>query len=138
MEDAWIGPIEGWRGGLRVRNRVGDRTERGGSGLWFGCELDATAGVERVVWVDDTGDGKDWRERRVEDGILHGERGLGTALPEASEEHEEETELGEKKHGPNARLREHVHRGAGSKDDGGESEEGEEEEDGPRFGEVLE
>ena len=138
MEDAWIGLVEGWRCGLRVRNRVGDGTGCGGGGLWFGRELDAAAGMKRIVWVDDTSDGKDWRESRVKDGILYGERGLGTALPEACEEHEEEAELGEKKHGPDARLRKHMHRDAGGEDDGGESEEGEEEEDGPRFGEVRE
>jgi hypothetical protein len=57
-------------------------------------------------------------------------------LPEAGEEHEEEAELSEEKRGPDARLREHVHCDAGGEDDGCESEEGEEEEDGPRFGEV--
>jgi hypothetical protein len=67
---------------------------------------------------------------------LEGERGFGSALPEAGEEHEEEAQLGEEKHGPDARLREHVHRDAGGEDDGGESEESEEEKDGPGFGEV--
>jgi hypothetical protein len=67
---------------------------------------------------------------------LEGERGFGSALPEAGEEHQEETELGEEKHRPDARLRKHVHGDAGGEDDGTESEESEEEKDGPGFGEM--
>jgi hypothetical protein len=59
-------------------------------------------------------------------------------LPEAGEEHEKETELSEKKHRPDAGLCEHVHRSTGGEDDGGESDECKEEEDGPCFGEVCE
>ena len=72
----------------------------------------------------------------VGDGVLEGKGGFGSALPEAGEEHEEETDLGEQKGGPDARLREHVHRGPGGEDNGGESEKGEEEEDRPRLREV--
>jgi hypothetical protein len=42
-------------------------------------------------------------------GVLEGEGGFGSALPEAGEKHHKEAELGEEKRGPDARLREHVH-----------------------------
>lgn len=57
-------------------------------------------------------------------------------MPEAGEKHQEETELREQKGGPDAGLREHVHRGPSGEDDGGESENSEEEEDRPRLEEV--
>jgi hypothetical protein len=47
-----------------------------------------------------------------ENGVLEDERRLGAALPEAHEEHQEESCLGDEKHGPDMRLGEHVHRGA--------------------------
>ena len=87
--------------------------------------------------VDDAGDGEDRRNGCGEDGVLKGEGGFGSALPEAGEEHEEEAKLSEEEHGPDTGLGEHVHRGAGGEEDGGDSEDGEEEEDGPGLSEVV-
>jgi hypothetical protein len=65
-------------------------------------------GMKRVDGIDYAGDGKDWRQWGRCDGVLEGERGLDSALPEAGEEHEEETELSEQERRPYARLGEHV------------------------------
>ncbi len=99
---------------------------------------DGVFGVERVCCADGgAGDGQDGERVGIEDGVLEGEGGLGSALPEAGEEHREEACLGEEEHGPDAGLGEHVHGGAGGEDDGGGSEEGEEEEGEPGSGEVV-
>jgi len=67
---------------------------------------------------------------------LENERSFGSALPEAREEHEEETELGEQECWPDARLGEHVRRCSRREDDCGESEDGEEEEYWPGLREI--
>ena len=116
--------------GGRVRGRrwgrVAGRWVRGGDG----GRMDGIDGWTALRWEEMGAVG-------AADGVLEGEGGFGSALPEAGEEHEEETELGEEEGGPDAGLREHVHRDAGGEDDGGESEEGEEEEDGPGAEEVA-
>ena len=66
-------------------------------------------GVERVDGIDYAGDWEDrWKFGR-RDGVLESQGGLGSALPEAREEHEEQTELGEQEGGPDSELGEHVH-----------------------------
>jgi hypothetical protein len=80
----------------------------------LGGKLDAAAGMKGIDGIGmggigGTGDGKNGWKRRGGDGVLEGEGGFRSALPEAGEEHEEEAELGEEKGGPDARLREHVH-----------------------------
>jgi hypothetical protein len=88
-------------------------------------------GRDWVIWVQWGGgvylanDRKDRQVRRREDGILEGERGLGTALPKASEQEKEQAKLGEKEGWPNSRLREHMHGSAGGEDDGARAEDGE-------------
>jgi hypothetical protein len=57
-------------------------------------------------------------------------------LPETGEQEEEQAELSEQEGGPDSRLGEHVHGGAGGEDDGCCSEESEKEEDRPRLREV--
>lgn len=98
--------------------------------------MDSGVWVEGIVGIDDTSGGKN-RVCRRWDGVLKSERGFGSALPEAREEHEEEAELSEQEGGPDARLGEHVHRCSRGKDDGGESQDSEEEEDRPGLGEVC-
>jgi hypothetical protein len=132
VEDSGIGFVKRWWGGFGIGHGLGDW----GDGVMFGGESDAATRVEGIGEIDGAGAGKNGWKRR-EDGVLKSEGGFGSALPEAGEEHEEETKLGEQKRGPDARLGEHVHCGAGSQDDGGESEEREEKEDGPGFGEVT-
>jgi hypothetical protein len=65
--------------------------------------------MKRIEGIHGAGDRKNRWQRWGGDGVLKGEGGFGTALPEAGEKHEEQAELGEEKHGPDARLREHVH-----------------------------
>jgi hypothetical protein len=67
---------------------------------------------------------------------LEGQGGFGSALPEAGEEHKEEAELSEQEGGPDAGLSEHVHRCSRGEDDGGKSQDSEEEEDWPGLREV--
>jgi hypothetical protein len=105
MEDSGIGLVERWWGGFGV----GDGFGGWGYGVGFGGELNAAAGMKRVSGICWAGDGKNGWQCRGGDGVLKGEGGFGSALPEAGEEHEEEAELGEEKRGPDARLREHVH-----------------------------
>jgi hypothetical protein len=133
LEDTRVGFVERWGCGFRIGDGIVDS-----GGDWrLGGELDALMWMEGVDWIDFACDGKDGRKGWVGDWVLKDERGFGSALPEAGEEHKEETELGKKKHGPDAGLGEHVHCGAGGKDDGGESEDSEEEEDGPGLREVI-
>lgn len=122
LEDARVGPIERRRCGFRVRNGIGC----GGSLVELRSEINAVDGMLQVAGVDCAGDG-----------ILKGQGCLGSALPEAGEEHEEEAELGEQEGGPDPRLRKHVHRSVRSEDDSGESDDGEEEKDGPGLREVC-
>ncbi len=70
--------------------------------------MEAMVGMEGVDGIDYARDGKDWRQGGSCDGVLEGERGLDSALPEAGEEHQEEAELSEQEGGPYARLGEHV------------------------------
>jgi hypothetical protein len=133
VEDTRIGLVEWWGSGFWV----GDGFVSGRGGVVFGGELDAAGWMKGIDGVDYARDRKDWRQWRVGDGVLEGEGGFGTALPEAGEEHEEETELSEQEGGPDSGLSEHVHRGAGGKDDGAGAEESEEEEDRPGLGEVT-
>jgi len=85
-------------------------------------------GVDGVYLANDRTNGQG---RRGEDGVLEGERGLGSTLPEASEQVEKEAKLSEEEGWPDSRLREHMHGDAGGENDGGRSEDGEKEEDGP-------
>jgi hypothetical protein len=103
VEDSGIGLVERWRSGFGVGDGLG---RWGGVGL--GGELDAAA-VVKGIEIHGAGDGRNGWQCWGGDGVLEGERGFGSALPEAGEEHEEEAELGEEKRGPDARLREHVH-----------------------------
>jgi hypothetical protein len=127
LKDSGVGFVERWW----RRLGIGDGIGYGWGDGRLGGELNAVMWMEGIDWVDYAGDGKNWRKGWVGDGILKDQRGFGSALPEAGEEHKEETELGEKKHGPDSGLGEHVHGGSGGEDDGAESEESEEEEDGP-------
>jgi hypothetical protein len=129
LKDTRVGFVERWGRGFGI----GDGLVDGWGDGRLGGELDTVMWMEGISRVDYVCDGKGW----VGDWVLQDERGFGSALPETGEEHKEETELGEKKHRPDAGLREHVHCGAGGKDDGGESEDSEEEEDGPGLREVI-
>jgi hypothetical protein len=71
--------------------------------------LDTAAWVKGVAGVDYGGDGKNGWKTYVGDGVLQGERGFDSALPEAGEKHEEKTKLGEQEDGPDSGLSEHVH-----------------------------
>ena len=92
--------------------------------------------MEGVDGIDDPSGGKNLWECRRWDGVLESEGGFCSALPEAGEEHEEETKLSEQEGGPDTRLGEHVHRCSRGKDDGGESEDSEKEKDGPGLREI--
>jgi hypothetical protein len=105
VEDSGIGLVEGWGSGFGI----GDGLGRWGDGTGLGSELDAAAGIHWGGGIDVAGDMNSGWQRRGEDGVLEGEGGFDSALPVAGEEHKEEAELGEEKHGPDARLREHVH-----------------------------
>jgi len=80
-----------------------------GDGVGLGGESDAAAGMKGIGGTRCAGDRENGWQCGGGDGVLEGEGGFGSALPEAGEEHEEEAELGEEKHGPDTRLREHVH-----------------------------
>ena len=85
MKDAWVRFVERWGGGFGIGDGLVDRWRDGR----LGAELDAAMWIEGI-WV-----GKDWRKQSVvEHGVLKGERGLDSALPETGKEHKEETELG--------------------------------------------
>ena len=61
---------------------------------------------------------QDGQRRLGEDGVLEGEGSLGSALPKASEQENEEPKLGEQEGRPDSWLREHMHRSAGAEDNG--------------------
>jgi len=128
MEDSGIWLVERGGGGFRVGDGI--------KGLGSLRDLVGRDWVIRVQGVDGVylaNDRKDGKGRGGEDGVLEGEGCLGSALPEACEQEEEEAKLGEEEGWPDSRLRQHVHGDAGGEDDGGRSEECEEEEDGPRL-----
>jgi hypothetical protein len=90
VKDAWVRFVERWGGGFGIGYGLVDRW-RGGR---FRAELDAVMWIKGIDWVDYARDGKDCRQQSVvEDGVLKGERGLDSALPETGEKHKEETEL---------------------------------------------
>jgi hypothetical protein len=92
--------------------------------------------VEGVDGVDGCRDGEDGWQGGVEDWVLQGECGFYSSLPEAGEEHEEETKLNQEEGGPDSGLGEHVDGDSGGEHHSGCSDDGEEEEDGPCLGEV--
>jgi hypothetical protein len=165
VEDSGVGFVEVRGGWLGVGNGVGDRRRlglagEGGDGVlgrergwvdgvegvdgrveddvfsWCGLRV-RVFGVERVGGDGRVGDGKDVQGVGIDDGVLERESGLGSALPEAGEEHEEETNLGEEELGPDTGLGERVHGDAAGKGGGGGSEEREEEEGTPGSAEVV-
>ena len=131
MEDSWVWHVKRGGGGFGIWDRVERLARRG--------DLVSRDWVTRVQGIDGVylaNDRKDGQGRRGEDGVLEGERCLGSALPEASEQEKEEAKLGEEEGWPDSRLREHMHRSAGGEDDGGRSEDGEKEKYGPRLRKV--
>ena len=68
---------------------------------------------------------------------MEGERGFGSALPEASEQEKEQAKLGEEEGWPDSWLREHMHGSARGEYDDGRSEDGKKEEYGPRLRKVC-
>jgi hypothetical protein len=105
VEDSGIGLVQRWRSGFGI----GDGLGRLRDGVGLGSELDAAAGMKGIGGISGAGDRESGWQRRGGDGVLEGEGGFGSALPEAGEKHHEEAELGEQKRWPDARLREHVH-----------------------------
>jgi hypothetical protein len=105
VEDSGVGLVERWRSGFGV----GDGLGSWGDGVGLGGESDAAAGMKGIGVINGVRDRSNGWQGRREHGVLEGEGGFGSALPEAGEEHEEEAELREEERGPDARLREHVH-----------------------------
>jgi hypothetical protein len=95
-----------WLGGFVVEHSGIGLVERRGSGfgvgdglesrrcgvVGLGGESNAAAGMKGIVGINYARYRKNGCER---DGVLEGEGGFGSALPEAGEKHEEEAELGE-------------------------------------------
>ncbi len=106
VEDSGIGLVERWRSGFGVGDGLG-RWRCGVAGL--GGESNAAAGVKGVGGISGAGGRESVWQCRGGDGVLEGEGGFGSSLPEAGEKHHEEAELCEQKRWPDARLREHVH-----------------------------
>jgi hypothetical protein len=132
MEDSGVWLVKGGGCGFGIWDWVKRLARQG--------DLVSRDWVIRVEGVDGVylaNDRKDGQGRRGEGGVLEGERGLGCALPEASEQENEESELGEEEGWPDSRLREHMHGSTCSEDDGGRSEDGEKEEYGPRLRKVC-
>jgi hypothetical protein len=114
VEDSGIGLVEGWRSGFGVGDGFGGWGDGVGLGGWwwgvgFGGEPDAVGGMQGIGGIDGVRDRSKAWQGRGHDGVLEGEGGFGSALPETGEEHEEEAKLCEEKRRPDARLREHVH-----------------------------
>ena len=85
MEDAKVRTVEGWGCWFRV----GD-----GFGSGMDVVLMKSGRAKGIVGIDGACDWEDWGQGWGGNGILQGEGGFDSALPEAGEEHKEETELG--------------------------------------------
>jgi hypothetical protein len=120
MEDSGVWLVERRGGGFRIWDRVKRLARRGilVSRDW----VIRMRGVDRVYLANDRNNGQ---RRRGEGRVLEGEGCFGSALPEASEQENEEAKLGEKKNWPDSGLSEHMHGSACGEDDGGRPEDGE-------------
>jgi hypothetical protein len=69
--------------------------------------------------------------------VLKDEGGFGSALPEAGEEHQEEAQLSDKKHGPDTGLGQDMHRRASGEKGGERSQSRKQEKDQPYASEMV-